>query len=246
MKNRFYIEKNYGFFIGNLPENKLHSHYAAQISIAFEGKLMCIDEQATNHSGKSFFINPQVKHQLISPETHITILINPLSPLGHQLSLSHGNQGITLAHTDLCTAITHLLEKLKLEKITFESFCEDLREVFTDFKCLCEKELHVADDRILKTLNYLDEHFERVVALNELAALSFLSETRFLHLFKGKTGFNLRRYQLWNKLIKSLSYIQTHSITETAHTFGFSDSSHYTKTCQETFGVSPKFLSSSK
>ncbi|NVK52191.1 MAG: AraC family transcriptional regulator [Flavobacteriaceae bacterium] len=31
-------------------------------------------------------------------------------------------------------------------------------------------------------------------------------------------------------------------ITETAHTFGFSDSSHYTRTFKETFGVTPKFL----
>jgi AraC-like DNA-binding protein len=69
-----------------------------------------------------------------------------------------------------------------------------------------------------------------------------LSPTRFLHLFKEKTNLNFRRYQLWNKVVKSLPYLIKNSITETAYTFGFSDSSHYTRTFIETFGVTPKFF----
>ncbi|WP_409050310.1 helix-turn-helix domain-containing protein [Sphingobacterium sp. 2149] len=85
-----------------------------------------------------------------------------------------------------------------------------------------------------------------MVSLKEIANICFLSETRFLHLFKEKTNLNFRRYQLWNKLIKSLPYLKEHSITDTAYQFGFTDSSHYSRTFKETFGLTPKFLSSLK
>lgn len=88
----------------------------------------------------------------------------------------------------------------------------------------------------------MDANFEKVLSLEEVAEKCFLSPTRFLHLFKEKTNLTFRRYQLWNKLIQSLPFLVKHSITETAHSFGFSDSSHYIRTFKETFGVTPKFL----
>jgi AraC-like DNA-binding protein len=42
--------------------------------------------------------------------------------------------------------------------------------------------------------------------------------------------------------VKSLPHLTKNSITDTAYTFGFTDSSHYAKTFKETFGVNPKFM----
>jgi AraC-like DNA-binding protein len=101
---------------------------------------------------------------------------------------------------------------------------------------------HLQDDRIIKAFEFIDKNFEKVLSLEEVAEYCYLSPTRFLHLFKEKTNLNFRRYQLWNKVVKSLPYLMKNSITGTAYTFGFSDSSHYTRTFIETFGVTPKFF----
>lgn len=82
--------------------------------------------------------------------------------------------------------------------------------------------------------------------LPTIAEYCHLSPTRFLHLFKERTNLSFRRYQLWNKLVKSLPYLEKNSVTDTAYAFGFSDNSHYTRTFIETFGVTPKFLSLKK
>jgi AraC-like DNA-binding protein len=101
---------------------------------------------------------------------------------------------------------------------------------------------HLQDNRIIKAFEFIGNNFEKVLSLEEVADYCSLSSTRFLHLFKEKTNLNFRRYQLWNKLVKSLPYLTKNSIADTAYTFGFSDSSHYTRTFIETFGVTPKFF----
>ena len=112
----------------------------------------------------------------------------------------------------------------------------------SEYKCSCEIENHIKDDRIIRVLEFFEENFDRVYSLEEIAKMMHLSPSRFIHLFKEKTGLSFRRYQLWNKIIRSLPYLVTSTITNTAHTFGFTDSSHYSRTFKETFGVTPKFM----
>ncbi len=137
--------------------------------------------------------------------------------------------------TTLCNAILSEISKYDQRIIIIQ----DTNEL----KCSCEAENHFEDDRIYKAIKFIEKHQERIISLAEIAKVCFLSESRFLHLFKEKTGIQYRRYQLWNKLIKSLPYLKNHSITETAHRFGFADSSHYSRTFKETFGFTPKFIS---
>lgn len=244
-QNKIHIEETVGIFVGQFSDNILHKHYALQISIASQDKFEIIEENSNKSSYSTCFINSNIKHQFKNNETSLIILINPISSIGHQLHNRFKNVQITSLNEDFEQLAEIFTDYLQCNS-DFTNLINSINNYFINFKCQCELKNHFKDERIYKSIQYLEQNFDRVVSLEEIADICFLSKTRFLHLFKEKTSLNFRRYQLWNKLIKSLPYLKTHSITETAHQFGFTDSSHYNRTFKQTFGLSPKFLSSLK
>ncbi|MNK14572.1 DNA-binding transcriptional regulator AraC [compost metagenome] len=244
-QNKIHIEKTMGVFVGQFNDNVSHKHFALQISVASQGKFKITDAKDNQNSYSTCFINSNVLHQFKSNETSLIILINPISSIGHQLYNKYRNIKITSLDEDFEQLVEIFADYLQNDS-DFINLTNKINNYFVNFRCECELKNHFEDERIYKAIQYLEQNFDRIVSLKEIANICFLSETRFLHLFKEKTNLNFRRYQLWNKLIKSLPYLKEHSITETAHQFGFTDSSHYSRTFKETFGLTPKFLSSLK
>jgi AraC-like DNA-binding protein len=238
----FHFDKNFGLFVGKLTTNEFHKHYALQISVSVNPIMNMTIMGEKEYIGNAFYISSKIEHKILSSETQLTILINPLSPLGHLLFLSFGNVKTSVLPAEFKEQLVCLLLKFKANEIGFKYFVSLVADILAEFKCSCENENHANDDRIKKALEIVEINFEKVYSLEEIAELSYLSPSRFLHLFKERTGLNFRRYQLWNRLVKSLPGLTTSSITETAHKYGFTDSSHYTRTFKETFGVNPKFM----
>ena len=239
----FHFDKNFGLFVGELTDNIYHKHYALQLSVSIKSKMILTLKGENKVLGKSFFINSKIEHKLISESNQLTILINPLSSIGHQFHLQFKESDYAILNKNLSKKLIEALLKYETSKITFKPFCELISQVLSEHQCTCESENHLDEQKIINAIKYMDANFEKVLSLEEVAEKCFLSPTRFLHLFKEKTNLTFRRYQLWNKLIKSLPFLINNSITDTAYSFGFSDSSHYTRTFKETFGVTPKFLS---
>ncbi|HEX8577315.1 MAG TPA: AraC family transcriptional regulator [Flavobacterium sp.] len=238
----FHFDKNFGLFIGKISDNRFHKHYALQISISTTLEMTLSIKEGRDIRGKSFFINSKVEHKLISSTDQLTILINPLCAIGHQLFLKFEKSKSYHLDDELAIKLVEVLKEFKNENITFQTLCNLVLKILEQYQCTCQLENHLQDDRIMKALEIIEANFEKVYSLEEIAGLCFLSPSRFLHLFKEKTGLNFRRYQLWNKVIKSLPYLQKNLIADTAVAFGFSDNSHYTRTFIETFGVTPKFF----
>lgn len=243
---KFHCDKNFGLYLGTLTENKFHKHYATQISVSIKPNMIMRQKGGAEISGDFFYVPSKVEHQLFSSEIQLCILINPLSPVGHQFHLQYDQDHISIIETGFKKKLIDILIKFDINEIGFSELCERVTHFLDEYKCSCENENHLEDDRIIKALDFFDKNFDKVYSLDEIAEFYHLSPSRFLHLFKERTGLNFRRYQLWNKIIKSLHHLSTHSITNTAHTFGFTDSSHYTRTFKETFGVTPKFLLQNK
>lgn len=240
-ENRFYFRYNYGLFVGRLDNNTEHKHYAIQISLSSDNEFICSvkDNQIISCS---LFINSNIQHKLSCNGTQLIILVNPISRIGHFLHLKYSDTNYKELDADISDGLTDLLTSYVKRELTFDLFCSAADKILEQFVCNCDTEFHPKDDRIVKAIKYLDDNAERVVSLKEISDICFLSQSRFLHLFKEKTGIHFRRYQLWNRLIKSLPYLSDNNITTVAHQFGFSDSSHYTRTFKETFGLIPKFF----
>lgn len=243
IQHKIHIDKMWGLFIGQFDDNVLHHHYALQICAVSIGKFKLTDETGKETFYTSCFINSNVGHQLKCLETSLIILINPLSSIGQNLYNSYSHIQIEKLTPNLEHLSGVFFNYLKKE-LTFSELIETIRTSLTNLTCTSKQYHDFEDLRISKAIGYLEQHVDRIVSLKEIAAYCSLSETRFLHLFKEKTRLSFRGYQRWNKLIKSIPHLKTHSITETAHQFGFTDSSHYTRTFKTTFGLSPKILKS--
>jgi len=244
--NNLHITPNWGLFVGQFNDNRLHRHYALQLCISAAEDFCVADEKEAVHSFSGCFINSNVNHRFSSDGPVLILLVNPISRIGHSLYQGHSEGKIVCLQAPLF----HKLQEVFLEHITGKSsFSLLVQQVAMLFHSATEQHVlshKITDDRIYRAIGYLEQHFDRVVSLEEIASFCHLSATRFQHLFKEHTGLNYRRYQLWNKLIKSLEFLKSHNITETAHRSGFTDSSHYTRTFKETFGLSPKVITSLK
>lgn len=237
---KIHITRHWGLFIGQLDDNMLHKHYAIQISVTSGTPFLIRDGEGAETNETVQYTGSNVFHQLLSTDILLVLLINPLSKVGYGMSRHFDTIGLTAFSKEIGKGLAVPLKEYVSQSITFEQLVAYISLFLSDLECQCEEKEHLGDDRIYKVIRYFEEHTERIVSLKEAADFCYLSETRFLHLFKERTGLNFRRYQLWNKLIASLPYLRENSITATAHTFGFTDSAHYTRTFRETFGMTPR------
>lgn len=239
---RIHLDKNWGVFIGSFEDNKLHRHYAIQLSIGIDKNVKVIDAEAREYVAEHLIIQDHVLHRLECKGNHILILFNPFSRLGHYIQ-NQMNVSIGPLELNWISQIKDSAKKYLEGTMSFDALINDLLITWSKIDCLCDHVYHITDVRIAKALSYIEDHEDRIIPVNEIAEGVNLSVDRFLHLFKSTTGMSYRRAQLWNKTQRSLSDLRIHSITETAYRHGFSDSAHYTRTFKENFGFSPKFIS---
>ena len=102
--------------------------------------------------------------------------------------------------------------------------------------------IHPGVNRVVKYLR------ERVgvsddFSLVTLAGISGLSESRFMHAFTQSVGVPLRPYIRWLRVQRAACELMNGcSVTEAAHSAGFSDASHLVRTFRRMMGTTPTEL----
>ncbi len=243
-KNNIFFQGHWGFFIGKFTDNQMHKHYAVQWSISLKSEIQIMNGWGTETGYQSVRIKSNVLHALKCEKEQLTLLFYPTATIGHYLN--------NMGELDLDELEHHTTQSLKQSalyyvngEMDFKSLVEAVSKEMDRLGCSCALENHFSDTRIQKAISYLESNYERVIPVTEIANICGLSSSRFLHLFKEKTGLTYRKVQQWNKVSRSFLSLREQSITQTAYEFGFTDSAHYTKTFKETFGFSPKQLKSS-
>jgi len=98
----------------------------------------------------------------------------------------------------------------------------------------------VEDPRMIRAVANIEAALVEKVRLQPIAAASGLSKSSFTTLFRTTFGMPLRRYVLWRRLYLAVQAIgRGADATAAAHTAGFSDSAHFSRTMKSNFGVSP-------
>jgi AraC-like DNA-binding protein len=100
------------------------------------------------------------------------------------------------------------------------------------------------DFAVLRTKQFLDEHYAERVSLHQLARLMGLSAYHLNRSFCQKIGMPPHQYQVQVRIVKAKSFLRLgRSISETASLVGFVDQSHFTRHFKRCVGVTPgKFL----
>jgi len=81
------------------------------------------------------------------------------------------------------------------------------------------------------------------LSLKTLAGISGLSPSRFMHVFTESTGVPLRPFVLWLRLQRACCGLMAGaSVTAAAHSAGFSDAAHLTRTFRRMLGMTPTDL----
>jgi hypothetical protein len=137
MSKQLFTNKDWGVFIGAFNENKMHQHYAIQLSISIEFELELKGQKGEGKNGDSFLIKSNVPHQLSCKGNQVLFLINPLSILGHFLLPFIKNDFQFFSHK-MVKEIETLASNLLRRSITYDFVIEQIEIVLSQFICECK------------------------------------------------------------------------------------------------------------
>ena len=109
---------------------------------------------------------------------------------------------------------------------------------------MSQNDSHIPVDykvRMLRVFQYIDDHLDRPLSLQEIADVACYSPFHFHRIFKFISNEPLNAYISRRRIEKSaLSLLHTTTTTlEIAHKFGFNDSASYSRTFKKYYGIPP-------
>ncbi len=211
-------------FRGHVGENRAHSHWASQLTIALDGELEFDTGSGLQRSRAAFFAS-KAEHRLISGFV-CSIYFDPMSEFGFKPPAHEAHRGwYALAEDDLPEVLRKVTAATKLRNLLSA-------EVFSTTRS--------ADQRLSRVIREIRDHVAdgEDMDRDSLAKIVHLSPTRFSHWFVEQTGIPLRSYKKWLKLrIAMDALLDGTPPTEAAMLAGFSDLAHMSRAFSESFGL---------
>jgi len=226
MKIFFY--KDIIVLIGEIQNKTVHCHHALQVVL----NPFCITVNG-NKYGKNIIINSGVSHYIEPQKECVSFLISPETIIGRYFCQQIGQNEIL----NLDDAYNDIFNDLKTEDSV-----EDKLDSIIDRLTRYINTLTPIDGRIQTALDNILSTCGTEVSIPQLSNQSYLSQSRFTHLFKEEVGLSVNRYIIWVKLICAAEYILKNNaqISEGAYKYDFSDDAHFSRTFKKTFGINLK------
>ncbi len=230
-------------YIGRDIQTNLHCHHLLEIVLAFDDPFHITDTEIELQA-KGVIIGSDIPHQFTSNNNdyHIFIFIDPETAeaaLLNKVFALHKQQLQALPSASLQPVINGFKDWFFSNDFSsppVQKLVDELISALAPYHPFHPP----LDARILNAIRYIKENLDSELDIQTVAAQSYLSESRFSHLFKEQIGIPLRRYVLWCRIEKAIRVIANGAgIAEAAYDCGFSDPAHLTRTFQEMFGVTP-------
>ncbi len=239
---KIFVNKDKVIYFGEIADTELHKHYAIQMTLSYKNSFSITAIEKTEDYNFCI-IKSNIAHKLVSKNKVIIVLINPSSIQGYNLSKLYLTN---ITNIEIENNIGYF-ENIISDNINTNNISKTIDKIINQLIKNTKTDKILTDKRIIKALNYLDNKSDKTVSLKELAEQVFLSDSRFIHLFKQETGITFRRMQLWIKITKAMELFEKNkNFTKIAHEVGFADSSHFSRTFKENFGIKPQFFKNSK
>lgn len=225
------LQPGMGLFRGQAGDNQAHSHWAHQLSIGIGAPVRVVADAGTTQA-HAVFIPANSAHQLM-PGKMMTLYLDPTTDEARAiLAMLPGSAGIVDAPAPLIA-------------IAEASFGEDQppQRGFLQFRARLQLDaLPARDARLDAVLSLLQSSLDQETASGRraMAAALGISDSRFSHWFREATGMPVRSYKKWLRLVRGIEQVLAGGrLTDAAHSAGFSDQAHFTRTFVEMFGLSP-------
>lgn len=222
-----------------------HAHYATQVAFgSTPGIRFRPDERVEWTEYDGALISSRQPHAMdatrVSPSA--VILVEPETSQGRALAERHPAGGITALNNDSFASASSALFATWRTHGNSDATAAAAQAVI-DALAPNARTAAVSDERILRAVTYIRSHLDRPLTLEEVAREACLSPSRFRHLFIEQTGTALRPYVLWRRFLLAWEVVMRGgSISAAAHTAGFADAAHLSRTSSRMFGFPPSAL----
>lgn len=222
-------------------ENRSHRLAVIKIVLSLNHPFSVKIENADWQETRAILLDANVSHQLQNSEGYqASITLVPERRRGVQL------QTTLLREKKACPLDNLELESYRKQFLTCLEKKHDCRHAFQitvdfiDHLVGTTNNGRKVDARILQIMDTIQASLAESISASVLAKKAFLSEDRFLHLFKEQLGMPLRSYIIYQRvLLATNEFLSGKSLTEAAYLAGFSDSAHFSRTFVQMNGLLP-------
>ncbi len=234
--------------------NHFHEYYVIGFIKGGQRHLHCKNQEYDLSPGDMILFNPYDNHfcapineQLLDYRA-VNINKDIMQKIVHEMTgqdyLPYFKQNvvyqcdISSSIDELYNAIVNQEDKLKKE----ETFYFLLEQVIQDYSSPYEKDtLPQLHAEIQYLCDYMHEHYQDNITLDDLCSMTHFSQSYFLRTFTKQVGISPYRY-LQNIRIDQSKKLLESGIppVEVANLTGFSDQSHFTNFFKEFIGITPK------
>jgi AraC family transcriptional regulator len=220
-----------------------HSHYAIQLAIGFpRGLRIQLGPHGDWQSCVAALVPSRATHTIDVRDCEMStvLFIEPETPEGKALTARLQGRPELLDAAAASAAATRLERAWRVEgsQDAVRAVCMQLVH---ELSGAAPRE--PADSRVLAAIDFIRQRVDQPVSLSEVAKAANLSPERFRHLFVEETGMPLRTYVLWRRLLHVWTLLMSgETLSTAAHSAGFADSAHLSRTSRTMFGVPPSLL----
>jgi AraC family transcriptional regulator len=223
----------------------MHAHYAIQVAFGAEPgiRFRASDREPwTEYDGVVISSRqPHTMNASVVPFNAV-LFVEPETREGRALSDRFSASGITALPAELIADVGSTLFATWKTVRTAVAVEAAARAVITTLTDGVEPSV-VSDERILRATSYIRSHLSTSLTLDDVAEVACLSPSRFRHLFVEQTGMALRPYVLWRRFLRVWELLMDgETLSTAAHSAGFADAAHLTRTCRRMFGFPPSAL----
>lgn len=233
--NKIFWDKDKITIITDQIEAVEHKHCAMQFFFCLEKRLdICVSGQKLKC--KCIVVNQNVTHSFSAEKhLHISIIIEPTSDLGKQLSKKiNGNTHYIIDNKNL-TGVEYYGYRL-MDNSNTENYNIFVQASY-DYLGISLKSAKY-DDRINEVLHYIEHCDYSAHSISSFAYKISLSTSRLSHLFREQVGIPLKSYIQLHQLQKAfLSLLNGKSITEAAMLANFDTPSHFAAVTKRMMGT---------
>ena len=223
----------------------VHAHYAIQVAFGSEPGIRFRESEREKWSEYGGVIipsrQPHAMDATVVPQ-NVVIFVEPETHEGRALTELYSLSGITSLPNDAVTKAAAVLFSVYRDQRTAPALIDAARQVIRELTHGVDPSV-VSDERILRATAYIQRHLSEPLTLEQVAREVFLSPSRFRHLFVEQTGLALRPYILWRRFLRVWELLMAgESLSSAAHTAGFADAAHLTRTSRRMFGFPPSAM----
>ncbi len=226
-------------YIGPLTEVLTLSQGAATLVISLDNPISFITKEMKNPIQCRSILLPASLNVTVNTRDatvancNLDTLGSDFFALKSQMKNTCGEMFYNIEHEeDFVNSFSHL------HTSQFET--EHAYEVLDHLLNIKHPAVYQLDKRIEQVVDLIKHSIDDNLSVEDLAKTVNLSAARLIQLFKKQTGIPIRRFRLWHRLfITAVRMGMGENLTQAAIAAGFTDSSHFSHTFRDMFGMSP-------